>query len=120
MGQKFIVLAHKPDGSVEMLADPSVEFGKMKAVLHKNTRDKKFSEVQMFMLQPHTRAIHPAATLKMEADIKANEEAAKKTAEQKAKKDKEAEEKPAKGSSGSKAAASGKPADSDNEQENEQ
>jgi hypothetical protein len=34
----------------------------------------------MFMLQPHTRAFHPAATLKMERDIKANEEKARQEA----------------------------------------
>jgi len=80
--QKFIVLGRKPDKSVEMLASPSVEFGKQKDVLHKNTRNEKFEEVQMFMLQPHTRAFHPAATLKMEADIKASaEKAAKEAAE---------------------------------------
>ena len=78
--QKFIVLGRKPDNSVEMLASPSVEFGKQKDVLHKNTRNEKFEEVQMFMLQPHTRAFHPAATLKMERDIKANEEKARQEA----------------------------------------
>lgn len=78
--QKFIVLGRKPDNSVEMLASPSVEFGKQKDVLHKNTRNEKFEEVQMFMLQPHTRAFHPAAELKMEADIKANEEKARQEA----------------------------------------
>lgn len=78
--QKFIVLGRKPDNSVEMLASPSVEFGKQKDLLHKNTRNEKFEEVQMFMLQPHTRAFHPAAALKMEADIKANEEKARQQA----------------------------------------
>ena len=78
--QKFIVLGRKPDNSVEMLASPSVEFGKQKDVLHKNTRNEKFEEVQMFMLQPHTRAFHPAAAMKMEADIKASEESAAKEA----------------------------------------
>ena len=77
--QKFIVLGRKPDNSVEMLASPSVEFGKQKDVLHKNTRNEKFEEVQMFMLQPHTRAFHPAAAMKMEADIKASEKEFQKT-----------------------------------------
>ena len=71
MGQKYIVLGRKADNSVEMLASPSVAFGKMKDVLHKNGRNEKFDEVQMFALVPHTRAYHPAATLKMEADIAA-------------------------------------------------
>ena len=78
--QKFIVLGRKPDNSVEMLASPSVEFGKQKDLLHKNTRNEKFEEVQMFMLQPHTRAFHPAATLKMEQDIKDNAEKARQEA----------------------------------------
>ena len=81
MGQKYIVIGRKADNSVEMLASPSVEFGKMKVVLHKNSRNEKFDEVQMFALVPHTRTYHPAATLKMEADIKAQEDAAKKKPE---------------------------------------
>ena len=78
--QKFIVLGRKPDNSVEMLASPSVEFGKQKDMLYKNTRNEAFEEVQMFMLQPHTRAFHPAATLKMEQDIKDGQEKARQEA----------------------------------------
>jgi hypothetical protein len=81
MGQKYIVLARKADNSVEMLASPSVEFQKQKAALLKNVRNDKFEEVQMFALQPHTRAYHPAATLKMEDDIKANEKASSEAAD---------------------------------------
>ena len=73
MGQKYIVLGRKADGNDEMLANRSVEFGKQKSILEKNVRNNKFDEVQMFSLVPHTRAYHPAATLKMESDIKANE-----------------------------------------------
>lgn len=76
MGQKYIVLGRKADNSVEMLASPSVEFGRQKLELTRNARNEKFEEVQMFALMPHTRAFHPAATLKMEADIAATEKLA--------------------------------------------
>ena len=69
--KNILCSAARPDDSVEMLASPSVEFGKMKDVLAENGRNEKFDEVQMFALVPHTRAYHPAATLKMEADIAA-------------------------------------------------
>lgn len=86
MGLKYIVLGRRAGNTDELLADSNVEFGKQKEILHKNSRNEKFEEVQMFMLQPHTRAYHPAATLKMEADIKAQPEkaAAEKAAAEKA------------------------------------
>lgn len=75
MAQKFVVLGSTADGKVEMLASPSVEFSRQKTILEKNSRNEKFAEVQMFMLQPHTRVFHPIATAKAEAEAKAKAEA---------------------------------------------
>ena len=79
MAYKYIVLGTRSDKTTETLADPSLDDAKQKSILEKHIRNEEFAEVQRFMLMPHTRAHHPAATLKMEADIKASEEAEKKS-----------------------------------------
>jgi hypothetical protein len=79
MAQKFIVRAVKPDKSVVLLADETVEFGRQKEILYANANNTDFAAVQMFRLEPHTREFHPIAAAESEAEAKANEEALKKT-----------------------------------------
>jgi hypothetical protein len=59
MALKFIVRAIRQDKSVELLADESVEYGKQKEILHKNADNAEYAELQMFVLEPHTRAFRP-------------------------------------------------------------
>ena len=61
MFQKFIVRAIRPDKSIEILADETIEMGKQKEILYANSTNTKFAEVQMFQLEPLTRVFHPTS-----------------------------------------------------------
>lgn len=67
MAEKYIVLGRKVKGGIELLAHPDVNPAKQKEILAENHDNAKFSEVQMFRLEPHSRAFHPAPKPGVEA-----------------------------------------------------